>query len=90
MYVLYESDDLLPPVNLPTASVWVNHTNQSSIIQTLGIIMPPRLNKRQLREQEELSTLRPADDRSDVDAEETPGVDRPTMVRYIVVVRVGS
>ena len=43
--------------------------------------MPPRLNKRQLREQEELSALRPADDGSDIDGEETPsGVEKPTIM----------
>lgn len=49
--------------------------------------MPPRLNKRQLREQEELSSLRLTDDGSSIDFEETPsGADKPTMVRFILVV----
>ena len=44
--------------------------------------MPPRLNKRQLREQEELSTLRLADDGPGIDFDEmSPGADKPTMVR---------
>ena len=48
--------------------------------------MPPRLNKRQLREQEELSALRPVGDQSDIDDEETPSVvEKPAMVRVTVV-----
>jgi len=46
--------------------------------------MPPRLNKRQLREQEELSALRPADDTDD---EATPSsVDKSAMVRSVTTV----
>lgn len=53
--------------------------------------MPPRLNKRQLREQEELSALRPADDRSDIDNEESPSdVEKPTMVCFIARIRLKS
>ena len=49
--------------------------------------MPPRLNKRQLREQEELSALRPADSGPDIDDEATPsGADKSAMVRFVVVV----
>ena len=49
--------------------------------------MPPRLNKRQIREQEELSALRPADDGYGIDFEDTPsGVDKPTMVRFVLVI----
>lgn len=48
------------------------------------IIMPPRLNKRQLREQEELSALRPAEGGSDLEDEETPsGMEKSTMVRFV-------
>jgi len=50
------------------------------------ITMPPRLNKRQLREQEELSALQTADDGPNIDNEETPGVDKPTMVRFVPVI----
>lgn len=53
--------------------------------------MPPRLNKRQLREQEELSALRPADNLSDIDDGETPSsADKPTMVRIIGTTRLGG
>ena len=44
--------------------------------------MPPRLNKRQLREQEELLNLRPNEEGPDFDDEEVPsGVEKPAMVR---------
>jgi hypothetical protein len=45
--------------------------------------MPPRLNKRQLREQEELFALRPAKEGSGSDEEEVPsGVEQSMMVRF--------
>lgn len=44
--------------------------------------MPPRLNKRQLREQEELSALRLTDDGPGIDFDEmSSGVDKSAMVR---------
>jgi len=53
--------------------------------------MPSRLNKRQLREQEELSALRPAEGRPDIDDKATPpSVDGSTMVRVVVTVRPGG
>lgn len=43
--------------------------------------MPPRLNKRQLREQEELHNLCPTEDGPDFDHEEMPsGVETSAMV----------
>lgn len=49
--------------------------------------MPPRLNKRQLREQEELFALRPTENGSHIDYEETPsGADKPAMVRFVLVI----
>lgn len=53
--------------------------------------MPSRLNKRRLREQEELSALRPADDGPDIGGEGTsPGVGKPTMVRFEGIARPGG
>lgn len=51
--------------------------------------MPSRLNKRQLREQEELSALRPTDNGPDVGDEATP-VDKSAMVRFVVNVWPGG
>lgn len=49
--------------------------------------MPSRLNKRQLREQEELSALRPADNGPDIDDKATPSsVDKSAMVRLVATV----
>lgn len=49
--------------------------------------MPPRLNKRQLREQEELFALRPTKEESDSDEEEVPsGVEKSMMVRSAQVI----
>ncbi|KAF9651043.1 DUF654-domain-containing protein [Thelephora ganbajun] len=48
--------------------------------------MAPRLNKRQLREQEELSALRPTENGSGIDDEETPfSVEGSTMFGTLVV-----
>jgi hypothetical protein len=45
--------------------------------------MPPRLSKRQLREQEELSALRTAEDDSDFDGEVHFGVKESTKVHSV-------
>ena len=64
-------------------AVWGNHPSRSSWI----IIMPPRLNRRQLREQEELSALSPASDGYGIDFEGTrSGADKATMVRFAQVI----
>ena len=48
--------------------------------------MPPRLNKRQLREQEDLLALRSTGAVSDSDGEEMPSsVEKPTGVRRVQV-----
>jgi hypothetical protein len=56
--------------------------------------MPPRLNKRQLREQEELFALRPTEGEEglDFDDEEmSSAVETTTMVRFMqVLVQLGS
>jgi len=58
---------------------------------TVDLTMPSRLNKRQLREQEELSALRPADDGPDIDDDATPSsVDKSAMVGFLVIVRPGG
>lgn len=48
--------------------------------------MPPRSNKRQLREQEELSALRHADDGSGEYEETLSGAEKPTMVRSVLAI----
>lgn len=53
--------------------------------------MPPRLSKRQLREQEELSALRTAEEDSDSDGEVPFGVKKSTKVPSVqAIIRLGN